>query len=149
MKPFIAILVLAYIFTGAPSVAAGRPMDIVNKSIIAINKRDMKGFAALCTQDAIAIDNFTPHIWRDNGCAGWASGYVAVMRSDGDIGGIFTLGTPKRDDVSRDRAYIVVPAKFTYSEKGKPGRVLGLLTYVMKRTTAGWQIAAWVFSEEG
>lgn len=148
MKNAAFALALLIASAAAPARALDAPIDIVKQSIAAINRYDMTTFASLCTKDAVALDNFPPHVWVPNGCMGWGTGYVADMKADHATTGKFTLGKPFHNDVTRDRAYIVLPATFTYRENGKPGSTHGLLTYVLKPTPAGWRIIAWIFSEE-
>jgi hypothetical protein len=50
-------------------------------------------------------------------------------------------------DVTADRAYVVVPADYTYKQKGKAMKQTGsILTVALQKGSAGWRITGWAWS---
>jgi hypothetical protein len=41
---------------------------------------------------------------------------------NGITDGVVTLSNPSHVDISADRAYVVIPANYTFKQKGKPAR---------------------------
>ena len=76
---------------------------------------------AACADQTSIIDEFPPHEWHGvGGCTKWIADYEADSKKNGITDGVVTLGTPKHVDVTADRAYVVVPADYSYKQKGKP-----------------------------
>ena len=58
----------------------------------------------------------------------------------------FTLNTPRHVVITDNRAYVVVPANYTYKQKGKLVRQIGsIYTLTLKKGSSGWRITggAW------
>jgi len=59
---------------------------------------------------------------------------------------VVTLGKPWHTDVTGDLAYVVIPADYSYKEKGKPMKETGsTFMFVMKKGADGWRITAWAW----
>ena len=96
-------------------------MGVVHQFVDSFNKGDTKAAAATCADQTSIIDEFPPHEWHGAGaCATWMADYDAFGKKNGLTDGNVKLGTAKHVDVTADRAYVVVPADYTYKEKGKP-----------------------------
>jgi hypothetical protein len=58
-----------------------------------------------------------------------------------------TLSKPRHIDITADRAYVVVPATYSYKEKGtlvkEPGSIW---TLALKKGEAGWRITGWAWT---
>ena len=124
-------------------------MATVRQFVNGFNTGDMKSAAAACDSPAFVIDDFPPHAWAGaTACADWARAYAASVRDAGITGGIVTMGTPLHDDVTGDRAYVVVPTTFAYKLHGKPVVETGAeWTLALKKTAAGWRIEAWAWAK--
>lgn len=103
---------------------------------------------SVCSQDAVILDEFPPHIWQGaNACDRWVADLTAFNQSIGLTNGKTKRGKPRRIDVSGDVAYVVLPVDFTYEEHGKAGAELGaLFTVALRREQAGWRITGWAWS---
>ena len=57
-----------------------------------------------------------------------------------------TIGKPTREVVSGDTGYVVLPAVYTYKEKGMAMREAAQMVYALHKGTSGWQITgfSWV-----
>lgn len=123
-------------------------MATVHQFVDGFNKRDLNRAVAACAPSASIIDDFPPHQWEGSACADWARDLGAASKSAGITNGIVTLGKPWHVNVTGDRAYVVVPATYTYKQHGKPVTESGsVLTAVLKRGSAGWRITAWAWAQ--
>ncbi len=117
----------------------------VHQFVDAFNAGDAKTAAATCATQTSIIDEFPPHEWHGTGaCAVWMRDYDANAAKEGIAGGVVTLGAPTHVDVSGDRAYIVIPSDYTFTQRGKPMKETGsMFTFALRRTAAGWRITGW------
>ena len=102
-----------------------------------------------CAPDAVVIDDFAPHAWHGaTACVDWAHDYAAMAKREGIVPGKLTLGKMHRVDVTGDRAYVVVPADFTFTQKGKTVATTGnTVTAALHKTKAGWLITGWSWAK--
>ena len=62
-------------------------------------------------------------------------------KKNGITDGVVTLGSPRHVDIMGDRAYVVVPANYTFKQKGKPGKEIGsTLTVALQKGPTGWRM---------
>ncbi|HEU4939129.1 MAG TPA: nuclear transport factor 2 family protein [Vicinamibacterales bacterium] len=122
---------------------------VVNQFTDAFNKGDTKAAAATCAEQTSIIDEFPPHEWHGAGaCAKWMADYDADAKKNGITDGSVKLSAPKHVDVTADRAYVVVPADYSYKQKGKPVKeTSSLLTVALQKSAAGWRITGWSWSK--
>jgi ketosteroid isomerase-like protein len=113
------------------------------------NKGDTKTAVAACAEQTSIIDEFPPHEWHGAGaCAKWANDFDADAKKNGITDGIVTLGTPRHVDITGDRAYVVVPASYTFKKKGKPAKETGsTLTLALQKEASGWRISGWAWAK--
>jgi hypothetical protein len=148
-KLFIA---LAVGILAAGPVAATEKTDVmasVHQFIDAFNKGDTKTAAAACADQTSIIDEFPPYEWHGAGaCSTWMNDYDADAKKNGITDGVVTLDNPRHVDVTADRAYVVVPANYTFKEKGKPVKETGsLLTIALQKDESGWRMTGWAWSK--
>jgi hypothetical protein len=124
-------------------------MASIHQFVDAFNKGDTKTAAAACASETSIIDEFPPHEWHGaGGCSKWIDDFDADAKKNGITDGVVTLRTPKHVDIAADRAYVVVPADYSYKQKGKTLKEVGsLLTVVLQKGTGGWRITAWAWSK--
>ena len=78
----------------------------------------------------------------------WMHDYDADARKNGITDGFVTLANPRHIDITEDRAYVVVPANYTYKKQAKPVRETGsMFTLVVQRGEAGWRISGWAWAK--
>src|SRR5262245_37653690 len=103
--------------------AAGQPgasqetavMATVNQFVNSFNKGDTKTAVAACADQASIIDEFPPHEWHGAGaCAKWISDFDADSKKNGITDESVTLSKPRHVDITGDRAYVVIPADYSY-----------------------------------
>jgi ketosteroid isomerase-like protein len=119
----------------------------VTQFVNAFNKGDTKTAAATCADQTSIIDEFPPHEWHGpGGCAKWMTDYDADAKKNGITDGSVSLGSPRHVDVTGDRAYVVIPADYTYKQRGKVVKENGsILTVALQKGAAGWRITAWAW----
>ena len=122
----------------------------VHQFVDGFNKGDIKSALAACAEQTSIIDEFPPHEWHGAGaCSTWAKDFDADAKKNGVTDGKVTLGSPRHVDVMADRAYVVVPANFTYKQKGKPAKETGsMLTISLQKAAAGWRMTGWAWTKK-
>jgi ketosteroid isomerase-like protein len=147
----ILIAFVAVALVSAPAAASEKTdaMATVRQFVQAFNKGDAKTAVAACADETSIIDEFPPHEWHGAGaCSKWMNDYDADARKNGITAGSVTLGAPLHVDVTAGRAYVVVPANYTFKQKGKEVRETGsTLTVVLQKGESGWRITAWAWTK--
>ena len=153
MRTIIAAA-LAIAWATAPAAASDKSeeaavMATVNQFNDGMNKGDTKTALATCASPASIVDEFPPYGWQSaTACADWANDFDAFNKKSGVTDAKATLGKPRHVDITGDRAYVVVPATYTYKEKGKRVTESGsTLTAAMQKGADGWRITAWTWSK--
>ena len=124
-------------------------MAVVNRFNDSMNKGDTKMAFATCASPTAIIDEFPPYGWQSTtACADWANAFDAFNKQQGIADPFATLAKPRHVDVTGDRAYVVVPATYTFKEHGKKTVESGsTLTGALQKTAGGWMITAWAWSK--
>lgn len=151
----VIVYALAATIAGAACTASAATSDKSDKSdaVAAVkhwaesyNKGDTKAFLAACSSQAVIIDSLPPHVWQGAGaCSEWLSALQASDKQMGATDGMVTVEKPLHVDVTGDRAYVVVRAKFNDKEKGKPVEQSATWTVILQKSGSTWNIAgsAW------
>ena len=154
LRRFTSLMLAAgFIFVFAAGAAASSEqtavMASVHQFIDGFNRGDAKTALAACASPASIIDDIPPHEWHGpTACADWANAYNDNAKKNRITDGIVTLGTPWHVDVTGDRAYVVVPVKYTYRQNGKPVTESGsVLTVALRKIAAGWRLTGWTWAQ--
>ncbi len=150
MKITILAALAAAAMLGAPAAASAAdagPMAAVNAFMTAFNKGDAKAAAATHVADPVILDEPPPHLWKGPGAfEKWAADLGKESQAKGRSQEGVTLGAVKRQEISGDMAYLIVAADYHFLEKGKPFHEPSQMTFALKKTAAGWKIAAWTWT---
>src|SRR3974390_2849261 len=149
MPKIIVALVVTVLASGtAAATDKSDVMAVVHQFVDSFNKGDIKGGLATCADSALIIDDFSPHVWDGAGAgAKWASDFDADSKRTQTTEGVVTIGKPRHLDVTGDRAYVVLPAGYTYKVAGKPMQNTGSVwTLALQKTAAGWGITGWAWA---
>ncbi|HEX3670150.1 MAG TPA: nuclear transport factor 2 family protein [Candidatus Cybelea sp.] len=121
----------------------------VHQFVDGFNRGDTKAELATCDAQASIIDDFPPHEWQGpTACADWAAAYAADAQKEGATDGIVTLGKPWYLSVSGNRAYVVLPATFSWKDHGKPvTEGNSVFTVALRKSSMGWRITGWAWSK--
>jgi ketosteroid isomerase-like protein len=151
LRNAILLAVLAVALAAIPA-AASEKTDVtatVRQFVDGMNKGDTKTALATCAASASIIDEFPPHEWQGpTACADWAKDFDAYNKKNGITDGVVTLGRPRHVDISGDRAYAVIPARYTCKQKGKRLTESGsTLTVALQKAATGWRITGWAWAK--
>lgn len=124
-------------------------MATVNRFNDGMNKGDTKTALAACAAPSSIIDEFPPYGWQSaTACADWANDFDTYNKKNKITDSIATLGKPRHVDITGDRAYVVVPATYTYKENGKRVTESGsILTVALHKSAAGWVMTGWAWTK--
>ena len=147
------VLAFAAALVMAGPAAADDKADVmvpVHQFVDGFNKGDVKTALAACAEQTSIIDEFPPHEWHGPGaCATWANDFDADAKKNGMTDPVVTLGKPRHVDVVGDRAYVVVPATFTFKQKGKRVKEAGsTLTISLQKVAADWRMTGWAWTKK-
>jgi hypothetical protein len=150
MYKILTVLAVAALVAG-PAVASDKTdvMAVVHQWIDGYNKGgDMKSALAACADQTTLMDDIPPYEWHGPGaCAKWVSDFQAFSKANEFTDGFLTIGKPRHLYVTADRAYVVVPADFTYKIKGKPMKLSGsIATLALQKGDAGWRLIGAIWS---
>ncbi len=145
------IFALVCVFAAAPATAAENPnvMATVHQFINGLNKGDIRSALAACAAQSSIVDDFPPHVWHGpKACANWASDFDVMSKKEGITESVVTLGNPRHVDISGDRAYVVVPANYTYKQRRKPVTESGsIFTVALQKVGVRWRITGWAWAK--
>ena len=110
---------------------------------------DTKTSMAACAPEAAIVDEFPPHEWQGPGaCLNWNRDYRAYNKANGITDTIATIGSPRHVDITGDRAYVVVPATYTYKKRGQQVKESGsVFTVALRKGATGWRITGWAWAK--
>ena len=150
MRKVIAGLFAVALMAGSVS-ASERPdvMRTIWHFVDSFNKGDVKAALGDCSAQAAIIDEIPPYLWQGaTGCADWSNDFDAYLKKNGITDPKVTLFGPTHIDVTGDRAYVVVPANFTYRQNGK--RITerrSILTVALQKVADVWRISGWAWAK--
>lgn len=150
MPKILMALVLAALAAG-PAAGSEKTdvMAAVHQFADAFNKGDMKSLLTNCADMTSIIDDLPPHEWHGAGaCSKWLSDFDAFGKANEITAGVVTLGKPRHIDITGEHAYVVVPASYTFTMKGKPMKQSGsIITVALQKASSGWHMSAWAWSD--
>jgi hypothetical protein len=135
--------------TGANAAETASVMAPIHQFADGFNKGDTKSATAACADSLCIIDDFPPHAWQGAGAMSlWMTDFEANAKKNDITESIVKLGHPLHVNVTGDRAYVVVPADYTYKAHGKSAHQHGsLLTVALEHKKSGWLITGWSWSQ--
>jgi hypothetical protein len=93
------------------------------------------------------IDEVPPFIWRGaKAFQAWSTTLESVSKQAGITDQKVTISAPTRTESSGDSAYVIVPAVYTYKEKGVDMREAAQMTFALKKGASGWLIHGWTWT---
>jgi hypothetical protein len=134
------------LFTSGGAVAAdAQLMAPIQQFIDSFNKGDVKAAEAAHDSAAMSIiDEVPPYVWQGPGAfKAWAAALEADAKRRGHTDQSVKLGESSREEVTGDRAYVVVPATFTFKEKGAAMAEQAQMAFALARGASGWKISGW------
>jgi hypothetical protein len=136
----------------APALAQapeGQLMAPIQKFTDSFNKGDVSAAKAthLSDADLTIVDEVPPFIWRGaDAFTAWAAALQADAKAHGETDQMVTLGKMTRSETSGDRAYVVVPAVYSFKRGGTAMREAAQMTFTLKKSGEGWLIHSWTWT---
>ena len=124
-------------------------MAPIQKFIDSFNKGDAAGAAAThaAGADLTIIDEVPPYLWRGpKAFQSWSADLDSDAKKTGMTEPMVTLSTPSRIERNVDHAYVIVPAVFTFKQKGAAMRESAQMTFVLRKGAGGWLIHGWTWT---
>lgn len=143
-----AAIVLAGASVGSAAWAADAKVEApIHQFIDDFDKGDAAGAAAAHLPSVAIIDEVPPHAWTGpKAFAPWAADLAKDDKAAGVSNEAVTLGAVKREVVSGATAYVVIDATYSFIQKGVKMHEPAQMTFSLKKTAAGWKIAAWTWT---
>jgi len=125
------------------------PLEAVGQYIDAFNNGDPEVMAATFDSPGSILDGMAPHLWQGpTATEDWYRDVLAEGELHDASGYFVTLGQPLHENVTGDRAYVVVPATMTFTVDGKKVTQTGaVFTVALRQRPDGWRIAAWAWTK--
>lgn len=151
MKSFALFGTIALLGISAAAGAATQEAQVmapIRLFVDSFNTGDLKAAAAaLSPAGLVIIDDVSPHVWAGpNALETWSKALAASDQTEGNTDGAVTIGKPTRAVISGDRGYVVLPAVYTFKQKGVAMREVAQMVYALQKGTSGWQISAWTWA---
>jgi hypothetical protein len=149
---YLAPGALACLLMTAPAFAQATDPAVVapiNAFMAAFNKGDIAGAAAThaAVTDLVIIDEVAPYAWHGaKAFQSWAADLGAADAKRGITDQKVVIGAPTRVEVEGASAYVIVPATYTYAEKGVAMRAAAQMTFTLKKGAGGWLIHGWAWT---
>ena len=145
----VALFCVAFSHAQTSGSAQTAVVGSVHQFVEAFNKGDTKTLFAVCADQTSILDEFPPHEWHGAGaCAKWVGDFDIDAKKNGITDGVVTLSNPTHVDINADRAYVVIPANYTFRQKGKPVSEAGsIITLTLQRSQEGWRITGWSWAK--
>jgi hypothetical protein len=121
----------------------------IQKFIDSFNKGDIPGAAAThaAEADLVIIDEVPPFLWRGpTAFQQWSTALDNDAKKRGITDQMVKIGVPARTEASGDQAYVVVPAVYTFKERGAAKREAAQMTFALKKGPGGWMIHGWTWT---
>lgn len=149
---YLTLVTLACALAAAPAGAQAPDPQLIapiQKFMDSFNKGDVAGAAAThaAGADLAIIDEVPPFVWRGpKAFEAWSTALDSISKQAGITDQMVTISAPTRTETSGDSAYVIVPAVYTYKEKGVAMREAAQMTFVLKKGASGWLIHAWTWT---
>ncbi len=121
----------------------------VQKFIDSFNKGDAAGAAAThsASADLSIIDEVPPYAWHGaQALQTWAADLDQDSKKNGITDQVVTISAATRVESSGDHAYVVVPAVYTFKQRGVAMREAAQMTFALEKGSGGWLIHGWVWT---
>jgi SnoaL-like domain len=149
---YLTLGALVWLVMGAAATAQttdAQLMAPIQKFIDTFNKGDMAAASAThaAEADLVIIDEVPPYLWRGSQAfKTWSTDLDSDAKKQGITDPMVTLSAPTRTETTGDHAYVVVPAVYTYKQRGVAMREQAQMTVTLKKGAGGWLIHGWTWT---
>ena len=145
----LTVVALAWFALAVPASAQtdAELMAPIQKFIDSFNKGDAAGAAATHAGDVVITDEVPPYLWRGpKAFQTWSADLDSDAKKKAMTEPMVTLSAPSRIERSVDQAYVIVPAVYTFKQKGAAMREEAQMTFVLRKGAGGWLIHGWTWT---
>lgn len=151
MRPltFAVLACFAVAAHGSAQAPDAELMAPIRTFVDSFNKGDAAAAAATHATgaDLSIVDEVPPYVWRGaNALQAWTAALASDAKKNGITDAAVALGAPTRTEKDGDQAYVVVPAVYTFKQRGAAMRETAQMTFVLKKGAAGWLIHSWTWT---
>lgn len=115
--------------------------------IDAFNKGDVAAAGAPMDASVTIIDEVPPFVWTGpKAFTTWVADLAANDKAAGISDEKVAISPATREVVGGSRAYVIVPAVYTFTQKGTAMREAAQMTFALHKGKAGWKIAGWTWT---
>jgi ketosteroid isomerase-like protein len=148
---YLMLSAVVWCLTAPASTQAPDPqvMAPIQKFIDAFNKGDMAGAASThaAEADLTIIDEVPPFLWRGpQAFKSWSADLDADAKKRGITQPSVTIKAATRTESHGDSVYVIVPAVYSFKERGVSMRESAQMTFVLKKGPTGWLIHGWTWT---
>jgi hypothetical protein len=88
-----------------------------------------------------------PYVWHGpQAFEEWSAALGTDSEKKGITEQAVAISAPTREEVDGDRAYVIVPAVYTFKERGVAMREAAHMTFVLRKGADGWLIHGWTWT---
>jgi ketosteroid isomerase-like protein len=148
----LSVAALVSIALAAPVRAQTADADVmapIQKFVDSFNKGDAAAAAAThaAGADLTIIDELPPFLWRGpKAFQSWSADLDSDAKKNGISDQSVTLSAPTRTERNADQAYVIVPAVYSFKQRGAAMREAAQMTFVLRRGASGWLIHGWTWT---
>jgi hypothetical protein len=149
---FVTLAAVVWFALAAPAsgqTAHAELMAPIQTFIDSFNKGDTVAAAATHTTgaDLAIVDEVPPYFWQGSKAfQAWGADLESDAKKQGITNPMVTLSPPTRTESTGDQAYVVVPAVYTFNQRGAAMREAAQMTFVLKKSASGWLIHGWTWT---
>jgi hypothetical protein len=148
-KFLIAVAML--VLTSGPASATDKMdvMEIAQEWADTFNKGDFKSDSAVCAEDAVIVDDFSPHVWQGRGaCTRWYSAFLVYAAKTAITDAKIALGDTQHLDIDSGYGYFVATVTLTYRKAGKPIKESGIVTMSLHNVGTRWRMTSMTSADQ-
>jgi hypothetical protein len=145
---FGSVVVVSMSAAAGAATPTAEAMMPVRAFIDSFNKGDMKTAEAQTSPDGmLIIDEIAPFTWTGpKAFDTWGKALDDSDKSAGNTDDHVTDGKPVHVELSADRAYIVVPAVYTFKQKDVAMRETAQMALTLQKGKTGWLIIGFAWA---
>lgn len=146
---FAILACFAVAAAGSAQSADAELMVPIRTFVDSFNKGDTAAAAATHATgaDLSIVDEVPPYVWRGaNAVQAWTAALESDAKKNGITDAAVALSAPTRTERDGDQAYVVVPAVYTFKQRGAAMRETAQMTFVLKKGATGWLIHSWTWT---
>ena len=115
--------------------------------VVVFAKGDMAAAKAAYTANITIIDEPPPYMWSGRDAFDtWLADLGKDSKAAGRTAESLVIGRTMRAETSRDTAYVIAAAVYSFTKGGVAMVEAGRMTFALKRQAGGWKIAGWTWT---